>query len=216
MNPTVLISLAEVVVEFSIALLLVFVVSLPGYIIFQRKYIEWTDNLLKCHKGEKPLNRFYKLFNAYWPLTALVTFGILITEIGWTTSVNLFDLAVFFCSSCIILFLVRAVATAPLLKNQTNPKDIIQHLVGFVWVGAIIGSVRLALLFVYNPGAYQDIVRPLYTIQTLTYEPINLIIWVGITVLLPLILVSTVLELIVFVYCRYAGVERNWTKDEGK
>ena|SRR3972149_4810084 len=193
-----------------------FTIILPGYVIFHRTYYDWVDTLLLCHKSEKIYVRFKKLFFAYMPLASLVSIGIFLAEVGWTSSINLFDLTVFFYSSCLILFLVRALATTPFLKKSRNePITIIYDVVGAVWIAAIVGSVKLVLLFLWDSQAFSEIVKPLYSPQTLTFSLFELGAWIG-TALFPIIIVSSLLEAILFVYCKVAKVDRIWTADDKK
>ena len=201
----------QIGLEFLILIVALFVVIFISHVFLQRVYCSWISSLLACPDKEARTERFKRLFLAYFPLTLLATIGLFITISGFTTKIQIFDLTVFYYSSCVILFLVRAVHTTPLLKTDTDSAGFVRALVEVVWIGAIVSSMKFVLLYFWNYTEFYSLVTQIFEFGVTLTLSIEFLLKFLAAYVFPIVIVASVLEEMLFLYCRIRGVERRGT-----
>ena len=177
----------------------------------------WIKVLLTFDPKKTAWKRMTELFAVYLNLGILMTLGLYITLlglpslVGFSTSVSYFSLTVFFYSACFILFLVRAFHTAPILRKKINGVNIIQGIIGVVWIGVIVVFVRLFLLFFWSPSEFISTMNTLWGSTSWATISFSDFPKVFVAYILPVVLVSTVLEECLSIYCLSTHTRRKGT-----
>lgn len=178
------------------------------YVILNRSHYSWILGL-----GKKPhggmFGKFWFLFSNYFPMTLLLTFALINIDIGWTLSLSNRYFMIYYYSAVIILFISRTAFTTSTRVIEFRE---ITGITGFAMiVTSVVGLCKMVYVFIFERSYFYDFL-PLQLNFT-NYDFLTSILWI-LSVLVPLILVSSVGELSINLFCKVFNKQRGYHDEE--